>query len=163
MVVFSFERSGFGLRVTRVSIFETKLFTRRVKVLFLLPPPPLNFDSIERSENREHASVRLLHVCRESPVVWKWYRGKRAHSLNGTMHSPWLGIVTAYESLRALSLSLFHSNRYPLSDCLGIVTSVQSAARSARRFVRDLTRGESHCNNYSLQGHECAPFVHRPG
>lgn len=105
MVVFSFERSGFGLRVTRVSIFETKLFTRRVKVLFLLPPPPLNFDSIERSENREHASVRLLHVCRESPVVWKWYRGKRAHSLNGTMHSSWLGIVTAYESLRALSLS----------------------------------------------------------
>lgn len=57
MVVFSFERSGFGLRITRVSIFETKLFTRRVKVLFLLPPPLL---ILTRSNEARIENTRLF-------------------------------------------------------------------------------------------------------
>lgn len=57
MVVFSFERSGFGLRVTRVSIFETKLFTRRVKVLFLLPLPLL---ILTRSNEARIENTRLF-------------------------------------------------------------------------------------------------------
>lgn len=56
---------------------------------------------------------------------------QRAHdSLNGTMHLLGLGIVIGYGPVRALS------NHYPLSDCLGIVTSVQSSLKASRALVR---------------------------
>lgn len=71
MVVFSFERSGFGLLVTRVSIFETKLFTRRVKVLFLPPPPPPPLILTRSNEARiENTRLFVFYTYAVNPLLY---------------------------------------------------------------------------------------------
>lgn len=74
--------------------------------------------------NEGYASVCLSRI---SPCLYGnsiEIGGKLAHAILLMERCTRFG----WESLLRTSLSLFLSNRYPLSDCLGIVTSVQSSA-----------------------------------
>lgn len=118
-------RSSNALHTCDTRLWNQVIYSEWIIYLFIF------FQSIEWIEDTciclsfTHTPIPLVVVY----VEMEYRETSACDSLNGTMHSPWLGIVIAYESLWALSLSL--SNRYPLSDCLGIVTSVQSSSKRA--------------------------------
>lgn len=106
-----------SLRTRVTHVFGAELFTRMKCFIFF------SSSTLTRL-NEGYASVCLSRI---SPCLYGnsiEIGGKLAHAILLMERCTRFG----WESLLRTSLSLSLSNRYPLSDCLGIVTSVQSSA-----------------------------------
>lgn len=134
----AFEQSGFGYapqrpvlqcfaHVWRTSLEPSYLHDERMKYFIFFFLSRLNW------MNRGYASVCLLT---ESPCCCLYgnsieMRGKRAHAILLMERCTRFGWESLLRTSPSHGLSFSLSDRYPLSDCLGIVTSVQSSSKRA--------------------------------